>query len=99
MNALADTSIWSLVLPRRISRDLSITREFTELINELRVQIIGPIRQELLSGIKSESQFTELKSYLAAFPDISLETGDFEQAAEFFNICHRNGIQAPVPIF
>ncbi len=93
MNVLIDTSIWSLALRRGASNGHAVTTELTELIHELRVRIIGPIRQELLSGIKSAKQFEELKSYLSAFPDLPLETVDFEKAAEFFNICRRNGIQ------
>lgn len=93
MNVLVDTSIWSLVLRKGVSRDHVVTKDLSELINELRVKVIGPIRQELLSGIKSEDQFEKLRSYLSAFPDLPLETADFEKAAEFFNICRRNGIQ------
>lgn len=93
MNILVDTSIWSLVLRRGGSRDHIVIEDLSELIKELRVQIIGPIRQEILSGIKSKVQFEELRSYLSAFPDLPLETSDFEKAAEFFNLCRRKGIQ------
>ena len=70
-----------------------IIKEFTELIRDVRVQLIGPIRQEILSGIKSEKQFTELREYLSAFQDLTLKEADYEKAAEFFNICRRKGIQ------
>jgi len=93
MKVLVDTSIWSLTLRRGTSKEHELVRELSELIGEVRVQIIGPIRQELLSGIKSQKQFRELKSYLSAFPDLPLETRDFEKAAEFFNINRENGIQ------
>ena len=39
-----------------------------------RIVIIGPIRQELLSGISDISQFNKLKDMLSAFEDISLES-------------------------
>lgn len=93
MNVLVDTSIWSLALRRRTSNGQAVKRNLSELINELRVQIVGPIRQELLSGIKSESQFEKLRSYLSAFPDLPLEAADFENAAEFFNTCRKKGVQ------
>lgn len=93
MNVLVDTSVWSLALRRRGSNDQVVKTNLSELINELRVQTIGPIRQELLSGIKSLSQFEKLRSYLSAFPDLPLETADFENAAEFFNTCRKNGVQ------
>ncbi len=93
MNVLIDTSVWSLALRRGSPADHLAIADLTELIGELRVRMIGPIRQELLSGVKSESQFEKLRSYLSAFPDVPLETADFEKAAKFFNICRRNGIQ------
>jgi predicted nucleic acid-binding protein len=93
MNVLVDTSIWSLVLRRGTAKNVALIEDLSELIRELRVQIIGPIRQEVLSGIKSENQFEELKTYLSAFPDLPLKTADFEKAAEFFNTCRRNGVQ------
>ena len=41
--------------------------EFQELIEEVRVQLIGPIRQEILSGVKRKQQFSELKKYCLLF--------------------------------
>ena len=93
MNVLVDTSIWSKVLRRGQIRDQTVASDLTELIRESRVIMIGQVRQEILSGIKMENQFQELRIYLTAFPDLSLETADFEQAAKFHNICWRNGIQ------
>ncbi len=93
MKVLVDTSVWSLALRRGASSDSAFARELSELIEEVRVQIIGPIRQEILSGIKSPKQFEKLKRYLSEFPDLPLETADFERAADFFNINRENGIQ------
>jgi predicted nucleic acid-binding protein len=93
MNVLVDTSIWSLALRRGTPKNTQVVDELSELIKELRVRIIGPIRQELLSGIKSESQFEELKIYLSAFSDLTLQTDDFELAADYYNRCRRAGIQ------
>jgi predicted nucleic acid-binding protein len=92
VNVLVDTSVWSHVLRKNTPQDSVIVRDLSELIKELRV-IIGPIRQEILSGIKSAGQFEKLKSYLSAFPDLSLETQDFEKAAVYYNTCRQNGIQ------
>lgn len=93
MKVIVDTSIWSLVLRRDLKQNQELKTELSEIIKEVRVQIIGPIRQEILSGIKSTKQFKELKFYLSSFPDLELETNDFEQAAEFFNLCRNKGIQ------
>ncbi len=55
MNVLIDTSVWSLAFRRArgSSRaDAQIVAELTELIQEGRVLLMGPIRQELLSGAR-----------------------------------------------
>ncbi|SNB46952.1 PIN domain-containing protein [Geobacter sp. DSM 9736] len=93
MKVLVDTSIWSLALRRNLPSDGQEVSELTELIRESRVQMIGPIRQELLSGVKSHSQFQKLRNHLRPFPDLEVTTRDFEYAAEFFNLCRSKGIQ------
>ena len=54
--------------------------------------IIGPIRQELLSGVREEAQFEKLKRRLAPFRDTPLREEDFVTAARFFNRCRSRGI-------
>ena len=93
MKVLVDTSIWSLALRRGKSPDSSILAELESLISDFRLQLVGPIRQELLSGIKSDTQFNKLKQYLSSFPDYQIQTEDFVLAAQFFNQCRKKGIQ------
>lgn len=93
MKVLVDTCVWSLALRRNKTVGGPELFELTELVKELRVQIIGPIRQELLTGIKSTEQFRSLRDHLRAFPDLELQVRDFETAAEFHNRCRSKGIQ------
>jgi predicted nucleic acid-binding protein len=93
VNVIVDTSVWSLALRRAKRLDASAPRELTELIQEGRVVMLGPVRQELLSGIKDKKQFDTLRERLRAFPDMELETADYEQAALAFNQCRERGIQ------
>jgi len=94
MKVLVDTCIWSLALRRKKQPTSNIeVVEFQELIEEVRVQLIGPIRQEILSGVKSQQQFSKLKKILFAFPDLPLVSEDFELAAEYFNTLRSKGIQ------
>jgi len=95
MKVLVDTSVWSLALRRRNSAPESEQTKaiLTELVNDIRVQIIGPIRQELLTGIRDQAEFDKLKHRLGAFVDIPIGTKDYELAAEFANTCRRKGIQ------
>jgi predicted nucleic acid-binding protein len=93
MKVLVDTCIWSMALRRNVAHGGQEVSELTELVKELRVQLIGPIRQEILSGIKSHAQFKKLRDHLRPFSDIELTTHDFESAAEFNNLCRGKGVQ------
>lgn len=93
MNVLVDTSVWSLALRRAKRLADSTTLELAELIREGRIVMLGPIRQELLSGIKVKSQFELLREHLRSFPDLNLESADYESAASAFNRCREKGIQ------
>jgi predicted nucleic acid-binding protein len=92
---LVDTSIWSLAFRRKKlnHNEKVLTGELTNLIEEVRALIIGPIRQEILSGISNSSQYALLKKQLKAFDDVPITTEDYETAAEFHNICRQNGVQ------
>lgn len=93
MKVIVDTSIWSLALRRNPKSALEPVHELRRLIHGHRVQMIGPIRQEILSGIRSESQFKKLRKHLESFPDLPLLTEDYVAAAQFFNLCRSKGIQ------
>lgn len=93
MKIIIDTCIWSLALRRNEPQNDAHVKELKELINEVRVQLIGPVRQELLCGIKSKKQFDLLRSHLEAYDDLELEREDYELAAEYFNTARKKGIQ------
>ncbi|RQW78008.1 MAG: PIN domain nuclease [Geobacter sp.] len=93
MKVLVDTSVWSLALRRNLPDEGPEVSELIELIREVRVQMVGPVRQELLSGVKNQAQFQNLRNHLRGFPDLELTTPDYETAAGFFNLCRGKGIQ------
>jgi predicted nucleic acid-binding protein len=93
MKVLVDTCVWSLSLRRKKVVDDPYVRELKKLIKEYRAQMLEPIRQEVLSGIRAQEQFEKLQMHLRAFPDLPVATRDYERAAEFFNTCRRKGIQ------
>lgn len=93
MKVLVDTCVWSMALRRGTASGGREAAELAELVRELRVQMIGPVRQEILSGIKSHAQFSKLRDHLRPFADLDLTTGDFEAAAELHNLCRRKGVQ------
>ena len=92
MKVVVDTSVWSLVL-RQKQPDSKLANILQDLIADGRVVMIGAIRQEILSGIKHQQQYEKLKDNLRAFPNLNLDTEDYELAANYFNVCRRNGIQ------
>ncbi len=93
MSVLIDTSVWSLALRRAKPTSVDIVRQLTSLVEQGLVAMIGPIRQELLSGVRHAPQFTKLRDHLRAFPDIRLDHLDHEEAATYFNRCRAKGVQ------
>jgi predicted nucleic acid-binding protein len=91
-DVLIDTSVWSIGL-RRGDKNPEYASELKKLILEYRVKIIGPIRQEILTGINNFDNFIQLKNKLAGFPDLKLATDHYVYAAELSNKCRSKGIQ------
>ncbi len=96
MNVLVDTPVWSIVLRRRVvdlnPDQITILDSVTELTREGRIMMIGPIRQELLSGLREPAQFNRLRDFLRAFKDEDLRTLHYETAAQMTNLCRSHGI-------
>src|SRR5947209_20606152 len=96
MLVLVDTPVWSLALRRKSEdlnrRELSLTQALAELIRDGRAQLVGVVRQELLSGIRDPQRFEKLRNYLSAFDDPALASGDCETAAAMHNRCRCRGV-------
>jgi predicted nucleic acid-binding protein len=98
MSVLVDTSVWSLALRRKKTvqpnrEETRLTTLLADAITDGSIVMIGPIRQELLSGIKEEAQFRKLKAALDAYRDEALGTRDFEEAARLYNLCRSRGME------
>ena len=93
MNIVVDTPVWSLALRRTRPPQSAEVLELAELIREGRAALLGPVRQELLSGVPAPRQVEILRDHLRAFPDVALESEDYEEAAAFFNRCRAKGVQ------
>jgi predicted nucleic acid-binding protein len=96
MNILVDTSVWSLALRRKSEHlsaaERSLVAELSELIREGRTRMIGLVRQELLSGIRTTEHYEKLRLRLRSFPDEPIDTSDHEEAAKAGNQCRGKGI-------
>jgi len=90
---LVDTCMWSLAFRGKKPREAKVARKIGSFIDENRAKIIGLIRQEVLSGYSDYQSFVELRDKLSYFPNEPTLDSDYEAAAEYSNLCRKNGIQ------
>ena len=93
MKVLVDTPIWSYALRTHHKNYQAEINEITALIKNQRALIIGPIRQEILSGYSDLKKFNKLKEKLSYFENTPILDTDYESAAELCNKCRKRGIQ------
>lgn len=96
MRVLVDTTVWSLAL-RRHRRQLSHPERaaafvLRELLSRGLALLIGPVRQEVLSGIRDDSTFEAVRQHLRWINEVMLTADDFEGAARCFNRCQDAGV-------
>lgn len=90
---VVDTCMWSLAFRDKTPREKAVADELTKLIDENRARIIGPIRQEVLSGYSKHADYELLRNKLKYFPNETIIDSDYEAAAEYSNFCRKKGIQ------
>lgn len=93
MKVIVDTDVWSEALRRKKTKQSVYVDELVDLIQEGRLEMIGPIRMEVLSGIKDQENFDAFSERLSAFDDRSIAPEVYILAARFFNLCRSKGIQ------
>jgi predicted nucleic acid-binding protein len=104
LRLIVDTCVWSLALRRKDETRLNaqethLLTELREAIHDRRGAIIGPVRQEILSGIRDPAQFAKTAQLLDPFSDEEITTFDYIQAARLFNLCQNHGVQCgPVDV-
>ena len=96
MHIVVDTSVWSAVLRRRqVDESDSYVGAFrTHLARGDSLLLVGPIIQELLSGLKRPEDFNRVVEGLNLFPLIPLRRSTYVMAARLSNDCQRVGVQA-----
>ena len=96
MTILVDTTIWSLALRRRAHQlspaEKRLVENWADLVTSGRAALTGPVRQEVLSGIRSEEVFEALHEKLSSFHCLETLPGDYVLAARFFNLCRSHGV-------
>ncbi|HEV2323985.1 MAG TPA: PIN domain-containing protein [Terracidiphilus sp.] len=102
MKVLVDSCVWSLALRRRKgaaglnAQEKHLVSGLAEAIRDGRVAMIGPVRQEVLSGIDHEEQFQKLRDRLEVFRDEEIESADYIEAARLDHLCRKRGVQCGV---
>jgi predicted nucleic acid-binding protein len=96
VTVLIDTTLWSLALRRRphhlSTAERRLVDEWADLVSSGRAVLIGPVYQEVLSGIRAEETFEALRARLSAFRYLEIVPGDYVQGARFFNLCRAHGV-------
>lgn len=90
---LVDTSIWSYAFRSNNEKFQTEINHLIALIQDQRAILIGPIRQEILSGYSDLRKFSKIREKLSYFENTAIEDSDYELAAEFSNKCRKKGIQ------
>jgi predicted nucleic acid-binding protein len=90
---ILDTGAWSEFFRRSQRPPTPIAQEVARLIRADVIQMLGPIRQEILSGVRPDNRFTQLRDYLRFFTNLPLDEQDDELAADFYNTCRNRGFQ------
>lgn len=93
MKVIIDTCVWSLFLRRNRAASDPVAGEVARLIRADAIQLLGPIRQELLSGAHPDERFEQLKDYLRFYPNLALDEEDDETASGYYNRLRQRGLQ------
>lgn len=94
---LIDTSVLSLAYRRRIktSPEPPLVQTFRRLVEEDQpIAIPGIVLQELLSGVRTPSEFARLQELMEGFPLLIATQEHHVGAAKIANACHQAGIAA-----
>jgi len=98
MKVIVDTCVWSLSLRRRSAASLKIgeqqmVAQLRQAIQDGNAAIIGPIRQEILSGIRDKAHFARTEGLLDPFRDEEITASDYVEAARLYNLCRDHGVE------
>lgn len=66
--------------------------ELDRLAAHGRAALIAPIRQEILSGVRSPEQFRRLQEAISGFRLLRLKLSTYDLAAQCFNRCRAEGV-------
>ena len=89
-----DTSVWSLAFRRKQEQaDIPVINQLKTLIENDEVLVVpGIVLQELLTGLKEESQFIRMHKLITGFTVVMANESHHKLAAQTANKCRKNGV-------
>ncbi|MGR8935738.1 MAG: type II toxin-antitoxin system VapC family toxin [Gammaproteobacteria bacterium] len=89
-----DTSVWSLAFRRKQEQaGVPVVNQLRALIeHDEPLAVPGIVLQELLTGLKEESQFNKMYKLITAFTIIMADESHHKLAAQTANTCRKNGV-------
>jgi len=93
LKVVVDTPVWSYALRSKREGYELYVEELETLISDQRVLMLGPVKQEVLSGYSDRAKFDKLKNKLKYFDNTQIIDDDYVQAAVFANTCRSKGVQ------
>jgi predicted nucleic acid-binding protein len=92
VKVIIDTCAWAEFLRRSKLSPGPVAQEVSRLVKADVVQLMGAIRQKLLSGAFPADRFEHLRDYLRFYPNIPVTEEDDERAAAYYNQLRRHGV-------
>jgi hypothetical protein len=92
VKVIIDTCAWARFLRRNRPSPDPVAQEVARLVRADAVEMLGAIRQELLSGAQPAERFEQLRDYLRFYPNLPLDEEDDEKAAGYYNHLRQRGV-------
>ena len=90
MRVLIDTSAWIDFFRGAPSRENALLKDC--LSRRDHVFVTGAIVQEILQGIRDDSQYRSIKEYLLLFTKVDAEFSDYIEAADIYRALRKKGL-------
>jgi predicted nucleic acid-binding protein len=96
---IVDSNVWSVFFrrDRQAADDRVVRLSLRDMLVAREALIIGPVRQEVLTGLRDPDRFLRVREGLRGVEDVTLISYDYERAAEISNVLRAGGV-ASTPV-
>ncbi len=91
---IVDSNVWSVFFrrDRQATDDRAVRLSLRDMLVAREALIIGPVRQEVLTGLRDPDRFLRVREGLRGVEDVPLISYDYERAAEVSNTLRAGGV-------